>query len=332
MAFLSRHAPPFARWLGLSALALIVASSTAALAGPPAGKIEPKATARTQADLGYEMFEAGHYVEAAQAFRLAEGIFHAPTLVFAIGRAESKAGHLLAARELFQRVIAEKIGPTAPQEYVGAKESARTELAAVEARIGHLVITVNGGSGRSFVVRLDDADVARAGLDKPIDVDPGNHRVVVVPDVGAEEKRAVTVAEGAHEAVTIDLPLLPTKAAAAVDAPSVVTPQRRDLLAPALISLGVGAAGIGLGAVLGGLTLAKTSAIRTHCAGDVCPRDQQSAADGARTMATISTVGFIVGGVLAATGVTLLVLRPKPQKPSVGLAIGPGSLVAQGAF
>jgi hypothetical protein len=331
MAFVSRHASPFARWLGLSALALIAGTSTAALAGPPAGKIEPKSTARSQADLGYELFEAGHYVEAAQAFRLAEGIFHAPTLVFAIGRAESKSGHLLEARELFRRVIAEKLPPTAPHEFVGAQEAARAELAVVEARIPHVVITVNGAAGRSFGVRLDDVDVELSALSQPIDVDPGAHRVVVTPDAGADEKRTVTLVEGAREAVTIDLPAAPTKAVAPVRAPVAVTPQR-DLLVPALASLGVGAVGIGIGAALGGLTLAKTSAIRKHCDGDVCPRDQKSAADGARTTATISTVGFIVGGVFAATGVTLLVLRPKPQKPAIGLVIGPGTFIAQGTF
>ena len=331
MAFVSRHASPFARWLGLSALALIVGAPTVALAAPPPGKIEAKATARSQADLGYELFEAGHYVEAAQAFRLAEGIFHAPTLVFAIGRAESKTGHLLEARELFRRVIAEKIVPNAPREFLGAQEAARSELAAVEARIPHVVITVNGAAGRSFGVRLDDVDVERSTLGQPIDVDPGAHRVVMTPDVGAEEKRTVTLVEGAREAVTIDLAAAPTKGVVAARAPVAAAP-RRDLLVPALASLGVGAVGIGVGAALGGITLAKTSAIRAHCEGDVCPRDQQSAANGARTTATISTVGLIVGGAFAATGVTLLALRPKPQKPSIGLAIGPGSFVAQGTF
>ncbi len=38
----------------------------------------------------------------------------------------------------------------------------------------------------------------------------------------------------------------------------------------------------------------------------------------------------MVGGVFAATGVTLLVLRPKAQKPSVSFGLGPGALVAQG--
>lgn len=341
MAFFSRHAFTSARRLGISALALIASTSSASLAAPPTGKVEPKAAARSQADHGYELFEAGDYVEAAQAFRLAEAIFHAPTLVFAIGRAEFKAGHLLEARELFKRVIAEKIAASAPPEYLGAQESARGELATVEARIPHLTITVTGAAGRAIVVRLDDAVVARAALEQPIELDPGPHRVAVVVDSAPAASRAVTVAEGAREAVSIDLAPATTAIAFAPAAP-IGAPKRRDLLMPAVISLGVGAAGIGVGAALGAITLSKTSAIRARCAGDVCPRDQQSAADSARTTATISTVAFVVGGAFAATGVTLLVLRPRAEKASpsasgsasaaIGLAIGPGSVLAQGAF
>jgi hypothetical protein len=329
MAFRSVHASTPALWLGLSALALFANAPAPALAGPPGGKIQPKATARSQADRGYELFEAGQYVEAAQAFRLAEVIFHAPTLVFAIARAESKAGHLIEARALFKQVIAEKLAPSAPPEFHGAQESSQGELAALEPRIPRVVITVNGAAGRTFVVSLDDSVVARSALEQPIEVDPGPHHLVVLPDGGAAEKRDVTVAEGAREAIVIDLP--PPKV---VVGPPVrpLPPKPRDLRAPALVSLGVGAAGIGAGATLGGITLAKTSAIRSHCVGDVCPLAQQSAADSARTTATISTVAFVVGGAFAATGLTLLVLRQKAQKPSIGLALGPGAVLAQGEF
>ncbi|MEP7119819.1 MAG: hypothetical protein ABJE95_02870 [Byssovorax sp.] len=333
MAFFSRHAFTSAPWIGLFALALIasVSTSTSAAAAPPAGKIDPKVAARSQADRGYELFEAGSYVEAAQAFRLAEGMFHAPTLVFAIGRAESKAGHLLEARALFQRVIAEKIAAGAPPEYLGAQESARGELTAIEARIARLTITVRGAEGRAIVVRLDDAVVARAALEQPIEIDPGPHHVAVAADAGPAVTREVTAADGAREDVVIDL-APPAKLGGGGPVAPVGAPMRRDLLVPAVISLGLGAAGIGVGAALGAITLSKTSAIRAHCAGDVCPRDQQSAADGARTTATISTAAFITGGVLAATGVTLLVLRPRAAKPAIGLSVGPGSVLAQGAF
>lgn len=337
MAFFPLRASLPAIGLGLSALSLFALAPEAARAAPPEGKIEPKSTARSEADRGYALFESGQFVEATLAFRLAEVLFHAPTLVFAIARSESKLGHLLEARALFKQVIAEKLSPGAPPEYRGAQESSVSELAAVEARIPHLWITVHGAAGRAYAVDVDDAEIDPGKLLKPFEIDPGPHRITVRPDRGASEKRSVTLADGASEAMVIELP------PPAADAPLNIPPpppkaasKPRDLLAPALIGVGAGALGLGVGAALGVVTLSKTSAIRKHCVDDLCPREQESAAESARTTATISTVAFVAGGVLAAAGVTLLVLRPKAQRPSpspsIGLSIGPGALFARGAF
>jgi hypothetical protein len=50
-------------------------------------------------------------------------------------------------------------------------------------------------------------------------------------------------------------------------------------------------------------------------------------------MRNISTAGFIVGGVGAAVGVTLLLWTPKPQyEPRMALWLGPSSAGVKGAF
>ncbi len=85
----------------LLALGLLVAALPCA-ALPP----EPKAAARVLADQGYELYEAGKFDEAIDAFRRADQLFHAPTLVFAMAKASARAGKLLEARALFQKVMA----------------------------------------------------------------------------------------------------------------------------------------------------------------------------------------------------------------------------------
>jgi hypothetical protein len=54
--------------------------------------------------------------------------------------------------------------------------------------------------------------------------------------------------------------------------------------------------------------------------------------DTATTDATISTIGFIAGGVLAAGGLTLFFVAPKGNAPSVGLQPTPGGLLVSGRF
>ncbi len=74
------------------------------------------------------------------------------------------------------------------------------------------------------------------------------------------------------------------------------------------------------------------------CAGGSCPPSQYGNLDSYHTLSTLSTVGFIVAGVGAAAGVTLLLVGPKDDSTpaQAGLSVtpylGPGSLGAVGSF
>lgn len=104
--------------------------------------------------------------------------------------------------------------------------------------------------------------------------------------------------------------------AAAVKAPPSAEPaapagaEGGGSLVPAGVAFGLGAVGIGVGAVTGLMSLSQVSDIRSGCEGRRCPAELQADADGAATLGHVSTVSFIVGAAAAATGVVLLVVRP----------------------
>ncbi|WP_437587384.1 tetratricopeptide repeat protein [Sorangium sp. So ce1000] len=81
-------------------------------------------------------------------------------------------------------------------------------------------------------------------------------------------------------------------------------------LVPAGVAFGLGAVGLGVGAVTGLVSLSQVSDIRSRCEGRRCPADLQDDADAATTLGHVSTVGFVVGAAAAAAGVVLLVIRP----------------------
>jgi hypothetical protein len=75
------------------------------------------------------------------------------------------------------------------------------------------------------------------------------------------------------------------------------------------IGFGVGGAGLLVGAVTGVLSLSKAGNLSTSCPHNSCPPgDPQDSLDSAKTTATISTIGFIVGAVGVGVGVAALVL------------------------
>ena len=73
----------------------------------------------------------------------------------------------------------------------------------------------------------------------------------------------------------------------------------------AYVALGVGGAGLVVGGVTGFLALGKKSDLK-GCVDTKCPSNQQDTLDGAKSMATVSTVGFAVGFVGVGLGVVLL--------------------------
>jgi hypothetical protein len=103
--------------------------------------------------------------------------------------------------------------------------------------------------------------------------------------------------------------------------------------------MGAGVVGLGVGAVTGILAIGKHSTLATECTGGDCSTPAaQSDLSSYHSMGTISTIGFVAGGVLAAGGVVLYFTAPHGQSaaPATGIRItpfvGPGSVGAVGSF
>ncbi len=86
---------------------------------------------------------------------------------------------------------------------------------------------------------------------------------------------------------------------------------------------GVGVAGVIVGAVTGGLMLAKKGTISSDCRSaangvEMCTPDGVSAGNAAKTFGLVSSVGWVTGLVGLGVGTVLLVTEPRSAKPSQG--------------
>jgi hypothetical protein len=101
----------------------------------------------------------------------------------------------------------------------------------------------------------------------------------------------------------------------------------------------VGGAGLALGGITGILALGKRKSIddSENCKDDQCYPAEQPLADSYNSLRTWSSVGFIAGGALAATGVVLLLAGPSAHAstgsgPSAALLISPTGAAVKGRF
>jgi hypothetical protein len=103
-------------------------------------------------------------------------------------------------------------------------------------------------------------------------------------------------------------------------------------------AIGVGAAGVLTGAITGALAISKKSKLDDgDCVNRVCwNQTMQDDLNGYSTLKTVSSIGFIAGGVLAATGVVLLVTAPKQDTTTatgpMWVRVGAGNVAAGGQF
>ncbi len=256
----------------------------------------------------------------------------------------------------------EKAGKTASawESFHEAEASARREgqddrvrfahehVTALASKLPHLIVRVPSAT-TGEVVRLDGTVLDPSAWGDSLPVDPGSHRV----EASAEGKQSWSGAADvtAGKPVEIAVPALADAAPSSVPAtttPVATTPVATTPAAPAAIpathgtsalfpvgiAVGVvGLAGVALGVGFGVDAKNKNDAALTHCPQTPACADQTGVdlTHEAQTSATVSTVGFIAGGVLVAAAVTMVLIAPREKRAvtaRLAPVVGPGTFGA----
>jgi hypothetical protein len=296
--------------------------------------------ARMLANEGADRFEAGDYATALERFEAAERLVHAPPHLLFIARAHARLGRLLKARATYRTLADEALAPGAPPLFAEAQGQARVELAALEAQVPAVRVVLKGAAAPEAKVAIDGEPVAPEALAAPVALDPGDHRIAAsLPSGRTADAHVRLVAGGGVTAVELVLEAAPPKPPppASLPAPAPPPPPRPEAparegpspLGPILV-LGAGVIGVGVGAVTGALALRNAGELHDVCPDDrPCPTANEAIFDDAKTLATVSTVSFVVGGAALAGGVLWLVLQAGSSSDagqSAALVVAPGGL------
>jgi hypothetical protein len=225
------------------------------------------------------------------------------------GQVARKQQQLHVAREAF-RTCADSVCPSV------VRRDCATRVDEVERAIPTIVVEVTAGGQKvdNATVVVDGAPFVSHG--SATEIDPGQHhfvfRVAGKPDI----VREVAVDEGARDQVV---------SAAFEEAP------KKN---PGFVALGIGvaAAGLGgivLGSIFGAATIASWGSVKNECANAATCDYTRATSDRNQALvwATASDIAFVVGGVLLASGITIVVLGLR-----VAPAAGPRTIGFAGAF
>ena len=332
-------------------LALLVLAAPLAAATPASA--QDVAAAEALFNRGLKDMKAGRYDAGCKAIAQSQSLDPRPGTLFTLATCEEQWGHVATAVTLYGDYLA--LHDRLPADRKAAQGErptvARDHRAKLAQDVPELTLVLPPDAPPTTIVKRDGQVMAAAALGLGLPLDPGEHTVVTQVPGGPEWQQTITVGRGEKKRVIVEV-----KAATSVTStPS--TPERdagpSGRRVAVYVTGGVGALGLVLGGVMGGLALGKKGVVGQNCGAAVnrpadpgaCNATGLDAATSGKAFGLASTVGLTLGAAGVGTALALFLTEPRSAKQattgargrwlSAGvLSLGPGAteLGVQGAW
>lgn len=178
----------------------------------------------------------------------------------------------------------------------------------------------------SLRITSNDVDVESVTWGAPVPVDGGTYVIEAKAPGYQSWSTRVAIAESSEHR-TVAIPAL-TRLKPAAEAPAPLPPTKNTQKVVALVTGGIGIVGIGVGTYFGLRAGAKKSEAEGECTSDFrsCTATGIDLYDSAKSSATVSTIGFVAGTTLLATGIVLYLTAPTATAVRVHASINGASI------
>jgi hypothetical protein len=325
------------RWL-----ALVVGLGVCAAPAVSLASEGNKAAAEALFNEGRTLMASGKYADAIAKLKASQDLDPGLGTLLNLAECYERVGKSATAWAQYREIasLARQSGSKEREELAESKSKA------LEPKLSKLSINLQAGADpATLTISRDGTTVSSAELGVAIPVDPGKHDVSVTAPGKEKWSTSVEVGEGG-QTETVEIPLLADSAGGggsttvaadggttgtpAADKPSDGSTQR----VLGIVAGGVGLVGIGLGTFFGLQASSTWSDAKKECTDypNGCTAKGVSLKDDAAGQATISTVGFIVGGVGLAAGAVLFFTAGSGKEETVAIGVGPGNVSIKGTF
>lgn len=317
------------RWFVRSTfcVALALASMTApGLAAADEPTPADRTLARTLFEEGRALLKDGKFAEACPKLEESERLAPGMGTLFNLADCFENLGRTASSWAAFSEVadLAKRAGQT-DRETV-----ARERAAALKPKLVYWKLHLAGAAPTGLTLRIDDRAVSNAVLDAELPVDPGLHRVKVMAPGKVEHETEVRI-ETTTPMTPVELPALldaPQEPAPLAPAPKVEPPPEPPVVPEAertwqkptaLVAGGVALVALGVGTAFGLKASSQWSDAKATCNGNVCDKAGYAGWQDSRSSATVSTVFFTTGAVVATAAVVLWLTAPNAREARTSL-------------
>lgn len=187
---------------------------------------------------------------------------------------------------------------------------ATDRAANLEPKLAKLTIKVQDPADKIEVTR-DGTPTSSASWGTALPVDAGTHKIhASAPGRKAFDASVDVKADG--QSVEVVVPRLEGGGDSGSGAAGGGSSQKTI----GFVVAGIGVVGLGVGAITGLMAIGKNNDAKELCptGGKCASQEGVDANDSAKSLGTVSTIGFVVGGVAVATGVVLVLTAPKSSE------------------
>lgn len=291
---------------------LVLLLATSAFAAEP--KADDRAVARSLFEQGRTMMKENNFAEACPKLEESQRLDPGVGTLFNLADCYEHLNRIASAWAAFAEAadLAKRAG------HEDREMVARERQSLLVPKLSKMRVHVATPLPPGLELRLDNKPLSPAILDNDLPIDAGDHKIQVNAPGKIAAETAVKIEPGA--------PLTNVEIPALVDAPApevvpVVGPVKPEepvsqaghssWQRPAAIAAGAGAiVGLGLGTIFGLKASSEWSDAQAMGCDKACTNDGYDKWSDSRSSATIGTVGFIAGGLLAAAAVVLFVTAP----------------------
>lgn len=302
------------------------------------GAAQDSAAAEALFQNALTQMDARQYVVACPMFAESYRLDPRPGTLFTLAECEAASGKLSSAiahysdyLQVFARMPADQRARQLDRDKV-----AHDQIAKLQPQIPQLILTLPAKAPAGTLVRRGDVLLQRPSLGIPLPVDPGEHVITTQAPGGVLKTLRITIGPGETRRIDLEVdvpavsdatarkqeraaPPLPSWANAKAPAPQATGSGDRRVWA--YIAGGLALEGLAVGTVAGLLAWDKKKTVDAECVGTLCTADGKEAGDSARTLGTLSTIGFGIGGVALASAIVLWMTdSPRPRE---GVRVAP---------
>jgi len=263
---------------------------------------------------GREMMQRGDVAGACPKFAESARLDAKVGTLLNLGDCEEKLGRIASARQSVQRAI--DLGRAQNDERVALAEQ---RFAMLDKRVPRLTIRLAAAAPNGATVARDGVQLGEASLGAALPVEPGKHQVMVSAPKHAERGFDVSLSESESYTLEVDVgDALPDATPLPVHQtlPAAHEHGASPLKTIGFVTGGAGLAALVAGAVTGLVAVTTNADSRSKCdppAYTTCDPSGVGQRNQARTEGDVSTVLFVTGAVLLATGLVLVIVAPKPR-------------------